>query len=49
MFFSIPIRSIYSIYFLTGSYPDFLMNIFRNYGDKFTFVKALHGIDDNHY
>ena len=40
MFFSIPIRVFIVYIFGTGSYPDFLMNIFRNYGDKFTFVKA---------
>lgn len=32
---------IFIVYiFGTGSYPDFLMNLFRDYGDKFTFVKA---------
>ena len=39
--FFLYLSGVFIVYiFGTGSYPDFLMNIFRNYGDKFTFVKA---------
>lgn len=39
-FYVLVIGIIVIYIFGTGSYPDILQNLFRTYGDKFTFVKA---------